>query len=335
MPLTALCLLSLLVRADDPDLQLSPEAKASKAAFASLAKLKDGVGEARLASLRMPGTREFLASPEGIGGLYELAQSFQKSPESAAEAFRLYADMLPKIDHLRGWDGYQTTYLVRMAQKNADTALAERVRQATSGLLRRTIAKHDFASPSLGDDSVVDYFRLDLAHVTGNAMRGALIDRPVPAMNFLWCSKPGVKRLSDLKGKVVVLDFWATWCKPCVSLFPKIREISASYSGKPVVFIGVTSLQGYSIDPEAGKVSCKGDPKKETSLMPGLMKKLGITWTVAFSDKNCFNPDFDIMEIPHMAVLDQNGVVRYDGVEPDALKERIDALLTVGPQEAK
>ena len=81
--------------------------------------------------------------------------------------------------------------------------------------------------------------------------------------------------------------------------------------------------------------SAKGDPKKETSLMPDLMKKLGVTWTVAFSDKDCFNPDFDIMSIPHMAVIDQKEVVRYDDVEPDALKERIDGLLAAGAQGEK
>ena len=306
---------------------LSPEGKASKAAFERLPKLEGGVGEARIADLRMVGTPEYLGSPEGMDGLSALGRSFESHLELSAEAFRLYAETLPRIAWIRGWDGGGTARLARIARGRVEAALAERVRTESAGLLERTISKQEKESPKPVGKTAVDFFRLDLAHLRGNAMRGALMDRPAPKLGFLWCSEPGVKRLSDLKGKVVALDFWATWCKPCVGLFPKIREIAESYRGKPVVFVGVTSLQGFSTDPEAGRVSCKGDPQKEMGMMPGLMRKLGVTWTVAFSEEDCFNPDFDVDEIPHMAVVDSRGIVRYDGVEIGDLRARIDGLL--------
>ena len=324
MPLTLLCLLALLRPASDG---LSPEGKASKAAFERLAKLDSGVGEARIADLRMVGTPEYLGSPEGMDGLSALGKSFESHPELSAEAFRLYADTLSRIGWIRGWDGDGTANLARVARGRVDPGLAERVRTESVALLERTISKQEKENPKRVGKTAVDYFRLDLAHLRGNAMRGALMDRPAPELRFLWCSEPGVKRLSDLKGKVVVLDFWATWCKPCVGLFPKIREIADSYRGKPVVFVGVTSLQGFSIDPEAGRISCEGEPQKEMGMMPGLMRKLGVTWTVAFSEKHCFNPDFDVTYIPHMAVVDSRGVVRYDAVEIGDLRARIDGLL--------
>ena len=314
---------------------LSADAETSKAAFNALFKADKDVPESRVNALKLPGTLEFFSSPEGMMGLYALAQTLEKYPDGSREALELYAGLLPKIDHLTGWDGYQSTYLARAAKQTGDHAFAERVRRESADLISRTIAKNDFASPKLGDESVIKYFKLDLAHLNGNGMRDRLVDKPAPRLRFLWCSDPGVKTISDLKGKVVVLDFWATWCKPCVGLFPTIRTISEGYAGKPVVFVGVTSIQGFSIDPKAGKISCKDDPKKETSLMPDLMKQLGVTWTVAFSDKDCFDPDFDIMSIPHMAVLDQNGVVRFDDVEPEKLKERIDGLLAGMPKAAK
>ncbi len=306
---------------------LSPAAEKSKVAFSALIKAKVGVPEARMSALGLPGTPEFFASPQAGMGYYSLAHSFQQFPDRSAEALRLYAEVLPKIDHLRGWDGYQTTYVARVAKTAVEAALAEKIRRESASLIRRTIEKHDFESPKLGTSDVLDFFKLDLAHLNGNGMRGQLIGKRAPAMKFLWASAPGLKSLSDLKGKVVVLDFWATWCKPCIALFPKIHDISQSYAGKAVVFVGVTSLQGWSMDPKAGKIDCAGDPKRETSLMPDLMVKLGIAWPVVFSDKDCFNPDFDIMEIPHMAILDQDGVVRFDGIEPDDLKAKIDGLL--------
>ncbi|MBN2652278.1 MAG: TlpA family protein disulfide reductase [Spirochaetales bacterium] len=49
--------------------------------------------------------------------------------------------------------------------------------------------------------------------------------------------------VSDFKGKLVVIDFWATWCGPCVASIPEVRELQAKYSDK-VAFIGVSLDQG-------------------------------------------------------------------------------------------
>jgi thiol-disulfide isomerase/thioredoxin len=44
----------------------------------------------------------------------------------------------------------------------------------------------------------------------------------------------------SLKGKVVVVDFWASWCAPCIASFPKMNALQAQFAGKPVVFYSIT-----------------------------------------------------------------------------------------------
>jgi thiol-disulfide isomerase/thioredoxin len=50
----------------------------------------------------------------------------------------------------------------------------------------------------------------------------------------------GEVKSSDLKGKVLVVDFWATWCVPCKIEIPKYNELRAKYKDRGVEFIGVT-----------------------------------------------------------------------------------------------
>ena len=57
-----------------------------------------------------------------------------------------------------------------------------------------------------------------------------------------------LKSLEELKDKVVVLEFWATWCEPCVDNIPHFNELAEKFKDKPVVFIAVT-------DESAGDVS--------------------------------------------------------------------------------
>ncbi|WP_298753929.1 TlpA disulfide reductase family protein [uncultured Psychroserpens sp.] len=56
----------------------------------------------------------------------------------------------------------------------------------------------------------------------------------------LYSGKGELKKLSELKGKIVVIDFWGTWCAPCIKAMPTIEKLHKNYLNKDVVVIGIS-----------------------------------------------------------------------------------------------
>lgn len=69
-----------------------------------------------------------------------------------------------------------------------------------------------------------------------------LKDKPAPLWSLKAADGSTVK-LSDFRGKIVVLDFWATWCGPCKAAMPSVQKVSKAYEKKGVVVIGVNAWE--------------------------------------------------------------------------------------------
>jgi len=251
----------------------------------------------------------------------------------------------PLTKEVLGLQQYLTTDLPAenvagtMDYLSALNGMGDAVDAATKESVRtKMVAMFKGASKSLlesGDEKkkgMGEYLEKSVTFLDGAFAKGQLIDHPSPAITFTWASgdKP-IKSIADLKGKVVVVDFWATWCGPCIGTFPQVRELQNRYAGYEVAIVGVTSLQGKHYPGDGEPVDTEGNPQKEFDLMKEFMTKKDMTWMVAFSEQEVFNPDFGVRGIPHVAIIDAAGVVRYNGLHPaDPLKvkaEKIDALL--------
>jgi thiol-disulfide isomerase/thioredoxin len=62
-------------------------------------------------------------------------------------------------------------------------------------------------------------------------------DFTLPAID----GSPAQLRLSDYRGKVVLVDFWATWCAPCIRALPELEELSRRMAGQPFTIVGVNT----------------------------------------------------------------------------------------------
>lgn len=100
-------------------------------------------------------------------------------------------------------------------------------------------------------------------------------------------------RLAEQAGKVVVLDFWASWCAPCVKLMPEYMQVVQEFSSNDVVFLGVNGSE----TPEAIRRYLGGQDWGRFSTLLDLEGQLGAK--------------LQVQGIPHTVVIAPDGVIRY------------------------
>jgi thiol-disulfide isomerase/thioredoxin len=133
--------------------------------------------------------------------------------------------------------------------------------------------------------------------------------------------------LASLKGSVVVLDFWATWCGPCMKGLPKIDEFAkwAAESGKPIKVFAVNTMENAT------------DPAERLDKIGAFWKSKGFAFPTLIDADDAVSRAYGVQGIPFTVVIDPQGNVAdvHMGLVPslvDDLKRASEASLATAPK---
>ncbi|WP_369615816.1 TlpA family protein disulfide reductase [Flavobacterium sp. CFS9] len=115
--------------------------------------------------------------------------------------------------------------------------------------------------------------------------------------------------LSSLRGEVVLVDFWASWCGPCIKEQPELIKLYNTYSGKFSIY------------------SVSMDTKK--ALWTGAIAKQKLPWTQVSDLKYWNSPvvgDYMLQSVPLNFLIDKNGIILAKNIHGNALNEMLKSL---------
>jgi peroxiredoxin len=113
------------------------------------------------------------------------------------------------------------------------------------------------------------------------------------APNFTLKSNTGKNiKLSELRGQVVLLNFWASWCGPCRQEMPLLEKLQQRYSALGFTVLGV---------------NVEEDPSKAKSLL----KDIPVSFPILFDTQNTVSKQYNVSAMPSTVMIDRNGNMRY------------------------
>jgi thiol-disulfide isomerase/thioredoxin len=140
--------------------------------------------------------------------------------------------------------------------------------------------------------------------------RLTLLGQPAPELAMKEWLNTDPLTLGDLKGQVVLLEFWATWCKPCEQLFPRIKELHAQHAQNNLRVLALTRFfMAYGGPPEA--------QAQEMTLVREFAEKHNLEFPVGVAEDESVQSAYGATALPMLALIDRGGIVRSFAFSPD------------------
>jgi thiol-disulfide isomerase/thioredoxin len=143
----------------------------------------------------------------------------------------------------------------------------------------------------------------------------SMIGQPAPEIDPMeWINGEPLSTLADLKGKVVLVDFWAVWCGPCIATFPHLKHLDEQYKDKGLTIMGVTRQYNMRWDDSTGNYARSQTPvelEDEMNMLEKFIAKHQLTHrTMVTPEKSDMQERYAVTGIPHAVLIDKQGIVR-------------------------
>ncbi len=143
-----------------------------------------------------------------------------------------------------------------------------------------------------------------------------LIGNPAPDFSVPKAAgSKGTVSLSELQGKVVIIDFWGTFCEPCKKSFPKLQDLSAKYGSSGLRIVAISE-----------------DEAEDKDKIPTFAQTYGAKFTIGWDEDKAVARHYKPETMPTSFIIDRKGVVRFSHVgyhdgEEVAIEKEIKGLL--------
>ena len=306
-----------------------------------------------LAEKKLAAAKEFLSTltPESAAGKANLtrAKSLVTTYEGNLELARLtLADFEKLLDDKPGDAALLMKYSRKVSMELSSIARTDPDKADEKlKLVKARVEKLKEGEPDKAALSTLERTLTVLANTIKNAQKLlALIGQPAPELQIESWTNGSPLTSDELKGKVVLLDFWAIWCGPCIATFPHLREWQETYSDKGLVIVGMTRYYNYGWD-EATSKPIRGKEKDEVSnedeqvMLKHFAEFHKLEHRFAIQGKDSTSSaDFAVTGIPHVVLIDRQGVIRLIKVgsgpaNAKAIHDMIEKLLADKPVATK
>jgi thiol-disulfide isomerase/thioredoxin len=238
-----------------------------------------------------------------------------KSSESAAELERAIATARATPYEIE----FQTRIRLGMALSDAYSSL-DRIPDARA-LLKDEVAFAEKISQIMQATGTPPQKRMATSgylQIRDRATQMALIGEVAPALSVKTWINSGPAALEEWRGRVILLEFWATWCKPCQEMFPKLKKLHEQLSPRGLEIIALTRhYMAYGGTEES--------MQEELQLMRATVTEHELSFPVGVAPNERMQMTYGANGLPTCILVDRQGVVRYAG--PGAEDRGFDAML--------
>lgn len=259
----------------------------------------------------------------------------QKKYDAIAPILREAAESeSAQVSDFGAYQSIQTS--LAMSKAETDAAGALQILEATKDLGTKLSERFEGAEKKQLSASMQMLNSIE-SRIKAKLLHQSLVGQPAPEFEIEAVVNMPKVSWADLKGKVVLIDFWAVWCGPCIATFPHLQEWKKEYGDKGLVIVGVTRQYGYKWDKEQGRqvTDKEASLEDELSMLEEFRKAHELEHGFVVTPKASeYNSKFGVTGIPQAVLVDQNGIIQLIRVgsgekNAEELEAKIKSLLGV------